>query len=97
MHLIRHATVVKTRAKKNNNNPVNRAPKILVAANVTANNINAKSTVPKTAINNALTMGHKALQGSLQLTNELETRATARNPTAIPKTTHKKAMLKMRL
>lgn len=91
MHLIRHATVVKTSAKKKSNNPVNIAPKTLVAAKVTANNINARSTVPKTAISKALIIGHKARQGSVQLTNELETSATAKNPTAIPKTTHKNA------
>ena len=81
---------VSVRKKKNKRPPVRIAPIMLVATNSIASKIIESNIVPKMPTIKVVTIVHKSLQHSLRKI-ALETRAIARYPTAIPRSTHKKA------
>lgn len=83
---------VSTRKKKNNRPPARMAPIILVATNSIASKTIESNVVPKTPTSKVFIIAHKSLQHSLSLRKIApEIRTIARYPTAIPRSTHKKA------
>lgn len=82
------------RKKKNRSAPVRIAPIILVAANSMASRTMESNTVPRIPASSALTILHKLSQHPRRK-RAAETRIMARYTTAIPRSTHKNAVVRV--
>ena len=90
----RQAVEVTVRKKKNSKAPASIAPIMLVATNSMARSTIERSIVPSIPASSAVTMVHRSLQHPLRK-RAAAIRVTARYTTAIPRSTHKNAGVKV--
>lgn len=88
-HFIRHTALVIKSEKKNSRKPVIIAPITLVAANVMPRRIIDVKVVPRIAVRNVLRLPQQFSVPEQQ--NAEVRRLMPRNPTAMPRSTHKNA------